>query len=214
MACEYGDIFDNLKQVAKALVGTFGRNCEVAVHDLKKLPHSLVHIEGVVTGREPGAPITDLALRALRREKDQVKDICNHKTVTKNGRRLKSSTTFIRNEAGHVIGAFCINFDITDFLNSISLLGGFVQTADQKGDRRGEAFASSMNETIEALMEQVVSRAGKQPATMSREEKVQLVQSLEYQGAFLLRGAVEFVAKALGVSKFTVYNYLKEVRSG
>ena len=41
----------------------------------------------------------------------------------------------------------------------------------------------------------------------------QLVQTLEYQGAFLIRGAVAYVAKALGVSKFTVYNYLKEARS-
>lgn len=63
-------------------------------------------------------------------------------------------------------------------------------------------------------MSQVVSKAGKQPATMPKDEKVYLMQSLEFHGAFFIRGAVEFVAKTLGVSKFTVYNYLKEVRSG
>ena len=50
-------------------------------------------------------------------------------------------------------------------------------------------------------------------SSMTFSEKVQLVQSLEFQGAFLFRGAVDFVAKSLGVSKFTVYNYLKEVRA-
>lgn len=214
MTGENGDILENLKRIAKVMVDTFGRNCEAAIHDFRQLPHSMVHIEGAVTGREPGAPITDLALRSLRREKDQVKDIYNYKTVTKDGRTLKSSTTFIRDKADRVIGAFCINFDITDYLNSISLLDGFVQTSNQRGGHSKETFASSVNETIEALMDQVVSKAGKQPVTMSREEKVQLVHSLEFQGAFLIRGAVEFVAKALGVSKFTVYNYLKEVRSG
>ncbi len=95
-----------------------------------------------------------------------------------------------------------------------SELNGFVQTTNQRGDHRNETLASSLNETIEALMAQVVSKSGKQPATMSWDEKVHLVQSLEFHGAFLIRGAVEFAAKALGVSKFTVYNYLKEVRSG
>ena len=48
---------------------------------------------------------------------------------------------------------------------------------------------------------------------MTKEEKVSLVASLEYAGAFLIKGAVDFAAKAMGVSKYTVYNYLKEVRS-
>lgn len=214
MRYENRNILENLKQVARVMVATFGRNCEVAIHDFEQLPHSMVHIEGIVTGRKPGAPITDLVLRTLRREKDEAKDICNYKTVTKDGRTLKSSTAFIRNNEDRVIGALCINFDITNYLNSIALLDGFVQTSNQREDHRNETFASTVNETIEALMQQVVSEAGKQPATMSKEEKVQLVQRLEFQGAFLIRGAVEFVAKTLGVSKFTVYNYLKEVRAG
>ena len=31
-------LFDNLKKIAAVLVQTMGRNCEVAVHDLAKLP--------------------------------------------------------------------------------------------------------------------------------------------------------------------------------
>lgn len=59
-----------------------------------------------------------------------------------------------------MIGAFCINFDIIDCLNSISLLKGFVQTTNQRGAAHTETFASSVNETIEALMEQVVNKIG------------------------------------------------------
>lgn len=88
MTYENKDILENLLQVAKVMVGTFGRNCEVAIHDFERLPHSMIHVEGVVTGRKPGAPITDLALRALRREKDQVKNFCGYKTVNRNGRTL------------------------------------------------------------------------------------------------------------------------------
>jgi len=213
MTDETKEIFENLKRIAAVLVKSFGRNCEVAIHDFDNLPHSLIHIDGIVTKRKPGAPITDLVLRALRREKDLVKDISNYKTVTKDGRTLKSSTTFIRDQDGRVIGAFCVNFDITEYLNSLSMMDDFVQTVPQNAEERKETFASSLNETIESFMQQAIRKAGKQPSTMNREEKVQLVHSLEFQGAFLIRGAVDYVAKALGVSKYTVYNYLKETRS-
>lgn len=205
-------LFDNLKKVAAVLVQTMGRNCEVAIHDFIKLPHSLIHIEGNITKRKPGAPITDLVIRALRREGDSVADIPNYQNITKAGRVLKSSTSFIRNEAGKVIGAFCVNFDITEYLNSISMLDDFVKINGPDDARNEETFASTLSETIESLMEREISNAGKQPSTMTKEEKVQLVEALEFQGAFLLKGAVNYVAHKLGVTKFTIYSYLKEVR--
>lgn len=36
---------------------------------------------------------------------------------------------------------------------------------------------------------------------------------LEENSTFLLKGAVEQVAQVMGVTKFTVYNYLKKVRN-
>ncbi|MGD8251508.1 MAG: helix-turn-helix transcriptional regulator [Desulfobacterales bacterium] len=206
-------MFDNLKRIASTLVQTFGRNCEVAIHDFDLLPHSLIYIEGDVTNRKPGAPITDLVLRELRSGKGRIEDIPNYRTISNEGRTLKSSTTFLFDDGGKVSGAFCINFDITDYLNAMSVLDEFTTTADPNEDPRDETFATSLGETMASLMEESIRKLGKQPATMTREEKVKLVQSLEFQGAFMIRGAVEHVAKAMGVSKFTVYNYLKEVRS-
>ena len=206
-------IFTSLKTIAAAMVKTFGRNCEIAIHDLNLLPNSLIYIEGELTQRKLGAPITDLVLRALRREGNDVADICNYKTIAKGGAVLKSSTAFIRDSSGKVIGAFCINFRIVDYLNAISMLQDFTQTSNANGVGRLETFASSLNETIESLLETAIQKVGKQPATMTKEEKVSLVASLEYEGAFLIKGSVNFVAKAMGVSIYTVYNYLKEVRS-
>jgi predicted transcriptional regulator YheO len=48
---------------------------------------------------------------------------------------------------------------------------------------------------------------------MSRREKQQLVRFLDERGAFALRKAVERVADFLGVSRFTVYNYLESARA-
>jgi len=52
--------------------------------------------------------------------------------------------------------------------------------------------------------------AGRYPniAALSREDKQRAVRLLDERGAFQLRRSVELVADALGVSRFTVYNYL------
>lgn len=43
---------------------------------------------------------------------------------------------------------------------------------------------------------------------LGRKEKQSVVRILEERGAFSMRHGVETVASALGVSRFTVYNYL------
>ena len=48
---------------------------------------------------------------------------------------------------------------------------------------------------------------------MSMEEKIQLVRILEDQGVFQIKGVINQVALLLGVSNFTVYNYLKKIRA-
>ena len=48
---------------------------------------------------------------------------------------------------------------------------------------------------------------------MQKEDKLSLVQKMESKGIFDVKGAVEYVAELLGVTNYTIYNYLKEVRS-
>ena len=54
----------------------------------------------------------------------------------------------------------------------------------------------------------VESELGAPLATLSRLDKQRAVRLLDERGAFQLRRSVEEVADALGVSRFTVYNYL------
>ena len=49
----------------------------------------------------------------------------------------------------------------------------------------------------------------------TRADKQRVVRLLEEQGAFLLRGAVDDMARIMGVSRITIYNYLNAIdRSG
>ena len=206
-------ILKTLKQVADAIVNFWGHRCEVAVHDLTQLDKSLVYIAGEVTKRQPGSPITDLVVRALRKHGDRVQDLLSYRTVSKDGRILKSSTFFFRGENGKVIGALCVNLDTTEFMNAIQFVETFIRTNDGTGPNHRETFASSVSETIQSLVGQIIAEIGKQPSTMSKEERVQFIKTLEGRGVFLIKGAVDQVAAITGVSKFTVYSYLQKIRA-
>ncbi|MEO1062496.1 MAG: helix-turn-helix domain-containing protein [Actinomycetota bacterium] len=62
------------------------------------------------------------------------------------------------------------------------------------------------------LIDSVEKELGSTLADLGREEKQEAVRLLDERGAFTLRRAVEQVADALGVSRFTVYNYLNADR--
>ncbi|WCO67664.1 helix-turn-helix domain-containing protein [Iamia majanohamensis] len=61
---------------------------------------------------------------------------------------------------------------------------------------------------LTALIAQVEAEVGGPLAGLSREDKQRAVALLDERGAFAYRRSVEDVADALGVSRFTVYNYL------
>jgi predicted transcriptional regulator YheO len=103
---------------------------------------------------------------------------------------------------------------MTDYINATYAMEMFTSTATSfNGQEKVETFAVSITETIEALLEQAVSRVGKQTSSMSKEEKIELVKDLEASGVFQIKGAVDHVALLIGVSKYTIYNYLKKIRT-
>lgn len=63
-------------------------------------------------------------------------------------------------------------------------------------------------QSLARMLADLERRHGCPLADLDREQKRQVVRVLEERGAFLVRHGVETVAAALGVSRFTVYNYL------
>jgi hypothetical protein len=62
--------------------------------------------------------------------------------------------------------------------------------------------------TLERMMGAVEQELGGPLDALSREDKQAAVQMLHERGVFELRRSVEAVAEAMGVSRFTIYNYL------
>jgi len=205
-----------LVPVLKGIAQTLGPWFEVVIHDLKDPDHSLVFIEGNVTGRQPGAPVTDLVLKVLRTYGDRAADIIGYETRTRDGRRLRSSTMFLRDEAGRIRGCVCVNVDVSAFEQLMETLKQF--TAAQAPPVRAnedavETFPTDVSEVLALLVQRAVKGLGKPPSSTDRAERVELVRALDRKGAFLIKGAVDYLASILGVSRYTVYAYLEEARA-
>lgn len=65
---------------------------------------------------------------------------------------------------------------------------------------------------LDALLAEVAQELGGALRDLPRAGKQQAVRTLEERGAFEFRKSAEIVAEALGVSRFTVYNYLNRGR--
>ena len=89
-----------------------GPDYEVALHDLTNKDRSIIAIaNNHISGREIGAPLTNVALSILRDRSYETSDYClQYHGISANGKNLRSNTMFIKQD-GRLIGMLCINFD-------------------------------------------------------------------------------------------------------
>jgi len=204
-----------LKALVRGMAAQFGPQCEVVLHDLKDQPydHSIIAIEnGHVTNRRIGDCGTNLGLEVLRGS-DQEGDKHNYLTQTKSGRMLRSTSVYIRDPQGAVIGAVCMNWDITDFLMAEKTLASITQSASPLAallPEEGEIFRNDVNDLLDSLIQASIRHVGKPVAMMTKEDKVEGIQFLDKKGALLIKKSGDRVSQFYGISKFTLYAYLDE----
>ncbi len=200
--------------VVRGLAEMFGPGCEVVLHDLAEMPHSIVAIEnGQVTGRRPGDAPTDQMLRSLRNA-DDTPDVRLYVSSSE-GTVLKSLAVTLRGGDDRPIGVLGINLDISDLVHAQRTLANLTAAARPSGEvvpETEELFGGDIREVLAGMIVGILSDMGKTPATMNREEKMEVVARLEERGAFLVKRSAEQVAEALDLSRFTVFSYLKEIR--
>lgn len=207
---------DFLKQLAHGLAVQFGSSCEVVIHDLTKkdLDKSIVYIEnGHVSNRHTGDGPSGIVLETLRSDPGKIKDKLAYLTRTDDGRILKSSTLYIRDEKGKIIYIFSMNYDITSLLAAENSIRGLIQT-EPENDTETDSSATpqrithNVTELLDLLIEQAIARVGKPVAMMNKDDKVAVVQYLNNAGAFLITKSGDKVSSLLGISKFTLYSYM------
>lgn len=71
-----------------------------------------------------------------------------------------------------------------------------------------------LSTTVRGLIEEAERSLGTRAERMTRGQKQKLVQFLDERGAFMMRKAVDDVADRLGVTRYTIYNYLARLGDG
>ena len=98
----------------------------------------------------------------------------------------------------------------------VEFLGGELVAEGGNGDlpieRDGAVIAHVRNSELHGALERLIAaverEADAELGAMDRAQKQAAVRTLDEQGAFLLRGAVDRIARAMGVSRVTLYSYL------
>jgi len=205
--------------LVKMISKMFGEKCEVVLHDFSNPQHSIIEIEnGNVTGRKIGDSITDFALSVLRKDgygKKKEDTIVNYRTKTRDGKILKSSTFFIRDNKKEIVGCMCINFDLTEFLMLKKFIEEFCINIDlgkEKIEEGVEVFTSDVNEILNDIIKKAIYKIGKPISLMKKSDKLRVVKTVDEKGGFLIKGAIDELASEICVSRYTIYNYLDELK--
>lgn len=219
-------ILSSLQVLVPMLGAMIGDHIEVVLHDLMRPERSVLCIaNGHVTGRGQGSPVlagpgNDKALAILAKGKvlaqpSEHVSVFPYPTFTRDGRSLVSATAMFRDSLGHTFAALCLNADIDCLERAQALLARMLPSRHGKGAE--EAVAKTEILDAEALMQDIISTAvhryGKPIQKLGKEEKTAAVEMMLERGMFMVRGGVERAAAALGVTRFTIYNYLDTVKA-
>jgi predicted transcriptional regulator YheO len=201
-------------QLAKGITGHFGDNCEVVIHDLTEdEEHTIVYIEnGHVTGRKVGDGSSRIVFEARNKKPEELDDRINYLTQTEGGRVLKSSTIYIRDNNGKVVGIFAINYDITNLMMMDYTLKSLISTKNE--NEEPEKITKGVNGLLNELIDDSVKLVNKPVSQMNREDKIKAIKYLQDKGAFLITKSGDKVSKYFGISKFTLYNYIDVKENG
>ena len=202
-------MMDFLTRLSRGLAAQFGENCEVVVHDIKPGDETISSISlienGHVTGRKVGDGPSQAVIDALT-EGGAVEDRLSYFTKTDDGKILRSTTIYIKNDEGRVEGVFSINFDITYLALAENAIRSFTGTVDSKNS--APKITSDVESLLDDLIEQSVRLVGKPVALMTKDHKIKAIRFLNDTGAFLITRSGDKVASYFNISKFTLYNYI------
>jgi predicted transcriptional regulator YheO len=200
---------DFLKRLAKGISTQFGRNCEVVIHDISSgdADYPIIFIEnGHVTHRTTSTNASRVVLNALKHVSDSLEDELNYITKTHDGKILKSSTIYIRDNENKPIGIFSINYDITELTIAKNCIDSLISHKEDIGE--ANKIPQNVNQLLDDLLEESMRKIGKPVALMSKEEKIEAIQFLNDAGAFLITKAGDKIANFFGISKYSIYNYV------
>ena len=218
---EINPFLKSLFPIVDCIANLIGKNCEVVLHDVSQPEHSIIKIRnGHVTGRKEGAALTDIALEMIKSADDGLEVLGTYNPRAKNGRLLKSNACNIKDPKGKLVGIMCINLDVSSIQQFDQSLRHFAQKLQDftivKDEReikaKDEKFESDLWSIIREIIEEIIREKGKTVDFLTKDEREEVIKTLDEKGIFRVKGAIHLVANAMGISSPTIYRYLEKSR--
>ena len=206
---ESEEMFNNLCETAKLISETFGYPCETVPHDCEHYEDFIAAIyNGHVSGRKKGDcvyitgdPVPEDAFQNI----DPGTNYMNCQVVTTGGKTIKSSTVYFKSENYHY--GLGINFDISQYMGMQDALEKLISTSTKLEE---ELYS---RQSINQIMNECIGSVGVPVEKMGKYDRMRIIGMLRERNVFQMQKAVPYVADRLKISRFTVYNYLKELEA-
>lgn len=194
-----------------------GNKCEIVIHDFTKgFESTIVHIvNGSLSGRTVGGCPTNLFFEEYQEISKREKDFSVYFSRTNDGRIIKSSTTFLFDKENNLVGAICINIDVTEIAEIQNLFGEILyDPSESESNRLGnEKFVKNVQELMDHYLMEVEQKIGKPAGDMNKQEKLRALSYLNERGILQISKSNVKLCDFFKISKFTLYNYLDEIRN-
>jgi predicted transcriptional regulator YheO len=206
------EILDSMIPVVDSIARMMGGNCEVLLHSFESLDRSVIHIvNGHITHRTAGSPITDLGMKILNESAENGNDIRGcYFSKTSDGKTLRSVTTLIRNGKGKPIGMMCINFNMSASL--ADLINDFSGTTESNQSDNMENFVTNIEDLVKTTLRETINSINGLNNIPNHEKNKTIVFELIKKGIFDIRGAIDIAARELSLSRYTIYNYIRDYK--
>jgi predicted transcriptional regulator YheO len=204
VAAPTSDPFSAYFSVGEAIATLLHPYAEVVLHDLRT--GRIVRIWNSFTERQAGD------LSNLKGAQDLFPDSQSilgpyEKALPSQG-RTKSITAGLRGPDGELIGFLCTNLEVTLMDNTIAMLSAF---ASPELKRPEPIYRTDLQQHISYLVRDFSLRVNKPVDNLTRQERAELVAMVDKDGLFQARNSVMHVAKAMKISRASVYNLLSDI---
>ena len=205
-----------------------GPDYEVALHDISDRNGALVALaNGHISGRKIGEGVSDRLKSIIDNGEYVDQDFILHLYgMSPNGKILCSSSMFIKDVVGNLIGVLCVNFDdsryreLSQKVFNLCHPDALVDTNFRFDESRVPASITEHTPKLQSVPDgsaydiimAAVKELGLSAGNMTLKDKIQLLSYLDEKGVFLIKGAVKDAAKIFGCSQATMYRHLSRIK--
>ena len=221
--------FDTVAALLPFLGQALGPDTEILLCDTE---HILQSVHPISDRSLPGGPIGDMEQSFIKEGTYKSRDsITNYRALHPPRERLRSSSLFIKDSAGHLKGFLTVNIRVEKLLQTRDVINALINgdgpcavtfSEDQPGKlkkkmpppapiNRYDGVNVAIQDIIHSVTDEYLDTFGITAERLNASERMQIVRELDRRGVFLVKGSINDVAQRLSCSEATIYRYLQQL---